>query len=414
MQKEKLIEKIKNKDAVIGVVGLGYVGVPLAKAFMDRGYNVIGVDINPERVKKAPLVATADFSALHVTDCIIICVPTPLTKNKEPDLSHILSVTKELAKVVDVGKLIVLESTTYPGTTEEVLLPEIQSFFNAEVGEDFFVAYSPERTNPGDEYYGVENTPKVVSGITDNCLDIAWTLYNEITERAPIRASSTRTAEMAKILENTFRCINIALVNELKVLATDMGIDINEVIDITATKPFGYVPFQPGPGLGGHCVPIDPFYLSWKAREYNVPTRFIELAGEINRAMPMYVVERTIEALNDVHKCLRGSSVLVLGVAYKKDIDDDRESPGYEIMDLLEKKGANVFYNDPYIPQSRNGKYGSVILTPSVLGSMDAVIIATDHSEYDYGKIVMVSKLVIDTRNATKGIREGRGWVVTA
>ncbi|MCR4289968.1 MAG: nucleotide sugar dehydrogenase, partial [Candidatus Scalindua sp.] len=346
-------------------------------------------------------------------DCILICVPTPLTDKMEPDLSYLQNTTKTISENLRPGQIIILESTTYPGTTEEMLLHGLETE-DMKVGQNYFLAFSPEREDPGNGKYNAANIPKVVGGVTTGCLEVASALYSSITQVVPV--SSTRVAELTKILENTFRSVNIALVNELKILANKMGIDIFEVINAAATKPFGYTPFYPGPGLGGHCIPIDPFYLSWKAREYDFATRFIQLAGEINVSMPYYVIERTIEALNQHEKSLKGSKVLVLGVAYKKDIDDERESPGYKIMKLLLKKGAIVSYNDPWIPvlketRKHNFQKKSTPITPEMLQGMDAVLIITDHSAYDYAEIVQHSKLIIDTRNATSKIDGADGKV---
>jgi UDP-N-acetyl-D-glucosamine dehydrogenase len=423
-----LLSKIEKREAVVGIIGLGYVGLPLAIHFGQKGFKVIGFDVDvrkidmllhgesyikhirteqiTEKIKEGNLEVTIDFDRLRETDCILICVPTPLTDKMEPDLSYLLDTTKTIAENLRIGQIIVLESTTYPGTTEEMLMPEFETDSMA-IGQDYFLAFSPEREDPGNSKYDASNIPKVVGGVTTACLEVASALYRCITQVVPV--SSTRAAELTKILENTFRSVNIALVNELKVLANKMGIDIFEVINAAATKPFGYTPFYPGPGLGGHCIPIDPFYLSWKAREYDFATRFIQLAGEINVSMPYYVIERTIEALNQHEKSLKGSKVLVLGVAYKKDIDDERESPGYIIMKLLSEKGAIVSYNDPWIPVlKKTRKYNfqkkSIPITQEVLQGMDAVIIITDHSAYDYAEIVKHSNLIIDTRNATSRI----------
>jgi UDP-N-acetyl-D-glucosamine dehydrogenase len=426
----RLLESIQNKTAIVGIIGLGYVGLPLAIHFGSKGFKVIGFDLDTrkidkllhgesyikhipaERIRKMInqklLDVTIDFSRLSEADCILICVPTPLSDKMEPDLSYLLDTTQTIAKYLRKGQLIVLESTTYPGTTEEMLLPRLASV-DFKVGENFFLAYSPEREDPGNKKFTATNTPKVVGGVTSSCLEIATALYDAITRSVPV--SSTQAAELTKLLENTFRSVNIALVNELKILAHKMGIDLFEVIDAAATKPFGYTPFYPGPGLGGHCIPIDPFYLAWKAKEYDFSTRFIQLAGEINVSMPYYVIEKTVEALNNQKKSLNGSRIMVLGIAYKKDIDDDRESPGYAIMKMLLEKGAVVTYNDPWIPKLQpTRKYdfqmSSTPITPEVLAEMDAMIIVTDHSDYDFAEIAKHSNLIIDTRNATKGIKE--------
>ncbi|MCR4344823.1 MAG: nucleotide sugar dehydrogenase [Candidatus Scalindua sp.] len=435
MEQVDLLNKIDKREAVVGIIGLGYVGLPLAIHFGQKGFNVIGFDVDvrkidmllrgesyikhikmeqiDEKVKNGLLDVTVDFKRLRDADCILICVPTPLTDKMEPDLSYLQNTTKTISENLRPGQIIILESTTYPGTTEEMLLHGLETE-DMKVGQNYFLAFSPEREDPGNGKYNAANIPKVVGGVTTGCLEVASALYSSITQVVPV--SSTRVAELTKILENTFRSVNIALVNELKILANKMGIDIFEVINAAATKPFGYTPFYPGPGLGGHCIPIDPFYLSWKAREYDFATRFIQLAGEINVSMPYYVIERTIEALNQHEKSLKGSKVLVLGVAYKKDIDDERESPGYKIMKLLLKKGAIVSYNDPWIPvlketRKHNFQKKSTPITPEMLQGMDAVLIITDHSAYDYAEIVQHSKLIIDTRNATSKIDGADGKV---
>ncbi len=427
-----LLDKIEKKEAVVGIIGLGYVGLPLAIHFGLQGFKVIGFDVDQrkidmlyqgqsyikhikmehinERIKEDKFEATVDFSRLGRADCILICVPTPLTDKMEPDLSYVLDTTKSIADNLRTGQIIILESTTYPGTTDEMIMPKLETN-DMKVGRDYFLAYSPEREDPGNKEYDAANIPKVVGGVTSACLEIASALYNSITSVVPV--SSTRAAEMTKILENTFRSVNIALVNELKVLGHKMNIDIFEVINAAATKPFGYKPFYPGPGLGGHCIPIDPFYLSWKAKEYDFSTRFIQLAGEVNVSMPYYVLEKTIDALNQNEKSLKGSRILMLGVAYKKDIDDDRESPCYTIMKLLSEKGALISYNDPWVPTLKpsrkyNFQMKSTPITPEALREVDAVIIVADHSAYDFAEIVKHSNLIIDTRNATSGI-EGAG-----
>ena len=358
----RLLENIQNKTAIVGIIGLGYVGLPLAIHFGSKGFKVIGFDLDTRKIDKLlhgesyikhipaepirrmihqkQLDVTIDFSRLNEADCILICVPTPLSDKMEPDLSYLLDTTQTIAKYLRQGQLIVLESTTYPGTTEEMLLPRLESV-DFKVGEDFFLAFSPEREDPGNKKFTATNIPKVVGGVTSSCLEIATAIYDAITRSVPV--SSTRAAELTKLLENTFRSVNIALVNELKILAHKMGIDLFEVVDAASTKPFGYTPFYPGPGLGGHCIPIDPFYLAWKAKEYDFSTRFIQLAGEINVSMPYYVIEKTVEALNNHKKSLNGSRIMVLGIAYKKDIDDDRESPGYAIMKILLEKGDTTF-----------------------------------------------------------------------
>jgi UDP-N-acetyl-D-glucosamine dehydrogenase len=434
----KLLRMIEDNSAVVGIIGLGYVGLPLAIHFGSKGFRILGFDVDTRKIEKLfrgesyikhiPIEqintminqkqfdATADFSRLSEADCILICVPTPLTDKLEPDLTYLIDTTETISKNLRSGQLIILESTTYPGTTEEMMLPRLASK-GMRVGRDFFLAFSPEREDPGNKQFTASNTPKVVGGVTETCLEVATALFNCITRAVPV--SSTRAAELTKLLENTYRAVNIALVNELKILAHKMGIDLFEVINASATKPFGFTPFYPGPGLGGHCIPIDPFYLSWKAKEFDFSTRFIHLAGEINVSMPYYVIERVVEALNHNKKSLNGSRILVLGIAYKKDIDDERESPGYAIMKLLLEKGADVFYNDPWIPELKpTRRYDfakkSVPLTPEVLSQADAAIILTDHSDYDYKEIVKHSNLVIDTRNATGEVTQGREKIVMA
>ena len=428
-----LLDKINRKQVNIGIIGLGYVGLPLAREFLKKNFRVIGFDIDNEKVSKInagksyikhidsefikkyvssnSFSATNDFGRLKEVDVIIICVPTPIGKHYEPDLSFVLNTTKIISQHLRKGQLVILESTTYPGTTEEELLP-ILSQTGLKVGKDFFLGYSPEREDPGNKKFSTATIPKVVSGITERCLSLVDALYKNIVIKT-VPVSSTKIAEATKILENTYRAVNIALVNELKVIFDRMGIDVWEVINAAKTKPFGLKPFYPGPGLGGHCIPIDPFYLSWKAREYGLNTKFIELAGEINTSMPHYILQRTIDALNNRGKALNGSKILILGVAYKKDVDDDRESPAYAIMDLLIKRGANVFYNDPYIPylkKSRKYDFGltSSKLTERFLKEMDAVIIITDHSSYDYQWILENSNLIIDTRDAINSPNKGK------
>lgn len=433
------MEKIQKKEATVGVIGLGYVGLPLLIRFGEAGFPLIGFDIDSRKINallhgesyikhlsidpintflsRNQLDVTVSFERLKEADCIIICVPTPLTDKLEPDLRYLLDTTEIVARHLRSGQLIILESTSYPGTTEEMMLPRLQQS-GLQLGKDFYLAFSPEREDPGNKNFHTGNIPKVVGGVTPACLEHARILYEKAISQV-IPVSSTRVAELTKLLENIYRSVNIALVNELKVLAQKMGIDIWEVIEAASTKPFGFSPFYPGPGLGGHCIPIDPFYLSWKAREYDLATRFIELAGEINISMPYYVLERLTDALNRRKKCLNGSKILVLGVAYKKDIDDDRESPSYVVMELLLERGAEVFYNDPHIPKLKPGRkhefrLESTPLTEEVLEGTDAVMILTDHSAYDYEWIAEHAPLVIDTRNATKRIQKGREKIVKA
>ena len=360
---------------------------------------------------------TIDFEHLRVCDAIIICVPTPLTKNREPDLSYVVSTVESIARELRSGQLIVLESTTYPGTTEEVLRPALEAG-GLEVGKDFFLAFSPEREDPNNQDFQTKNIPKLVGGCTPACLEVSVALYQAVLESV-VPVSSSRVAEAAKLLENIYRSVNIALVNELKVLFDRMDLDVWEVIDAAATKPFGFTPFFPGPGLGGHCIPIDPFYLTWKARQYDLETRFIELAGEVNRSMPEFVVGKLGDALNEQEKSIRGARVLVLGVAYKKGVDDTRESPALKLIDLLLAKGADVAYHDPFVPRlkpSRNYDLGlsSVVLSATELDRADAVVIATDHDEIDYSTVVAGAQLVIDTRNATRAVANKERKVVRA
>jgi len=428
-----LKEKIAKHEAKIGVIGLGYVGLPLAVEKGKVGFPVVGFDINPARVdrvnkadnyigdvkdedlkdivQKNLLIATTDFSRLAECDVVIICVPTPLTITRDPDISYMQSSAEEIARYLRPGQIITLESTTYPGTTEQVILP-ILARTGLKVGQDFFLAFSPERVDPGNKRFSTKNTSKVVGGMTPACLEIAYALYTQtITNVVPV--SSPAAAELTKVFENTYRAVNIAMVNELMMLCDRMGIDIWEVVEAAGTKPFGIQTFYPGPGVGGHCIPIDPFYLTWKAREYDFHTRFIELAGEINVEVSYYVINRVIRALNTVKKSLKDANIFVLGVAYKKDIDDMRESPALKIIELLRKQGANITYHDPFIPviEPHGGStihLESVPLTDEVLANSDTVLILTDHTALDYERVVEKAKLVVDTRNATKNVLENR------
>jgi UDP-N-acetyl-D-glucosamine dehydrogenase len=423
-----LEKKIKSREARVGIIGMGYVGLPLVKTFLVQGFEVVGFDIDEKKVnllnqgksyikhvsteelknflKKRKFQATSNFTVLAEADVIIICVPTPLDSYKNPDLSFVLKTTKTISKALRKGQLVVLESTTYPGTTEEEVLPLLEGS-GLKVGEDYFLAYSPERENPGDEVYTTEKIPKVVGGVTPNCSRVAKTLYDQIVRRT-VPVSSPKVAEATKIMENVFRSVNIAMVNEIKMIFDRMGIDVWEVIQAASTKPFGFMPFFPGPGYGGHCIPVDPFYLAWKAKEVDYPTKFIELAGEINTLMPYYVVTKTVEALNENGKSIKRARILILGLAYKEDIDDQRESPSLKIISLFKKRGANVSYNDPYVPQA--GGYRdypglsleSVDLTEKKLKECDAVVIVTAHSAYDFDWIAKNASLIIDTRNAIK------------
>ena len=440
MVKEQLIEKIQTHKARIGIVGLGYVGLPLVLRFGEERFSVIGFDVDPVKVQKLnagesyirhipadrlqsllkekQFEATSDFRRLSEPDCIIICVPTPLTAKKDPDLQYIEKTADAITKTLRKGQLISLESTTYPGTTEEILLERFRTT-GLEVGKDYFLVFSPEREDPGNQDYSTRTIPKVVGGITPDCLEGGRALYGKVIDRV-VPVSSTRAAELVKLLENIYRCVNIALVNELKVLTDRMNIDIWEVIDAASTKPFGFTSFYPGPGLGGHCIPIDPFYLSWKAKEYDFSTRFILLAGEVNTSIPYYVVERVGKALNDRSKSIRGSKILVLGVAYKKDVDDVRESPALEIMEILQHNGAVLSYSDPYIPRLHKMRaydfshMSSLDLTEDLLKSQDLVLITTDHTSIDYQRVVDHAPLVVDTRNATRSVTRGREKIVRA
>ena len=432
-----LKEKIEKHEARIGVIGLGYVGLPLAVEKGKVGFPVVGFDINPARVDQVNaadnyigdvkdedlnevvqsglLTATTDFSRLAECDVIIICVPTPLTITRDPDISYIKASTEAIVKHLRPGQLITLESTTYPGTTEEVILPLLEKA-GLKVGQDFFLAFSPERVDPGNKRFSTKNTSKVVGGMTPVCLEIAYALYIQtIANVVPV--SSPAAAELTKVFENTYRAVNIAMVNELMMLCDRMGIDIWEVVEAAGTKPFGIQTFYPGPGVGGHCIPIDPFYLTWKAREYDFHTRFIELAGEVNVEVSYYVVNKVVRALNNENKSLKDAKIFVLGVAYKKDIDDMRESPALKIIELLRKQGANITYHDPFIPaiEPHGGStlhLESVPLTDEVLANADSVLILTDHTAIDYERVVAKAKLVVDTRNATKNVLENREKIV--
>ena len=434
--KEEAIAKLQSRTASIGVIGLGYVGLPLALLFTEKGFPVTGFDIDSTKIDTLVSLrsyicripeteialasdrgfrATSDFTWISKMDAIVICVPTPLTEYREPDLSYVTETVKSIAPHLRAGQLVVLESTTYPGTTEEIVVPLLEegnlsdlrvSRSSSEASNIFFVAFSPEREDPGNNTVARNEIPKIVGGVDRDASEIATALYGSIFRRT-VPVSSTTVAEMTKLLENIYRCVNIALVNELKLLCLRIGIDIWEVIAAAATKPFGFQPFYPGPGLGGHCIPIDPFYLAWKAKQFDVATRFIELAGEINIAMPYHMVEFIAEALNVRGKALNGSKVMVLGVSYKKDIDDLRESPAITIIETLQKSGAAVVYNDPYFPKIGKGrKYDLQMQCVPLerIGQYDCVVILTDHSSYDYQKIVDEAQLVVDTRNATSRI----------
>ncbi len=447
MQKTtNLLKKIKNKTAIPCVIGLGYVGLPLAVELAKAGFNVIGIDLDKNKIEAinrgesyigdvpseelkrlcqlrnthyalrnkdiGSLFATTDYSILKEVDTINICVPTPLRKTKDPDISYIVAATAEISRYLKRGQLIILESTTYPGTTEEVVLPMLESK-GLKAGRDFYLAFSPERVDPGNKQFNTRNIPKVVGGVTSECTKMAVALYQEIVERV-FAVSSTRVAEMAKLLENTFRAVNIGLINEIARMSNKMGIDVWEVINAAATKPFGFMPFYPGPGLGGHCIPLDPLYLSWKAKLNGFNPRFIELASEINSSMPEYVISRIADALNQRKKSLNGSRILILGVAYKKDVSDTRESPALDIIRLLRNKGCDISYNDPYILRLNFDGISleSVDLSDELLGSVDCTVIVTDHTNYDYCRIIDNTNLLIDTRNATCTITDAKNKVV--
>jgi UDP-N-acetyl-D-glucosamine dehydrogenase len=434
-----LKNKIEQRQARVAIIGLGYVGLPLALLYSQEKVRVTGFDIDERKIKtlatggtyivripveeiaqaqKQGFEATSDYSRLTEMDAIIICVPTPLNEYHEPDLSYITDTAKSIAPYLRAGHLVILESTTYPGTTEEVLVPILEkgnkhglkAARSSEDQQGFYVAFSPEREDPGNTTVARKDIPKVVGGLDTQASELSAALYGTIFNRV-VPVSSPAAAEMTKLLENIYRCVNIALVNELKLLSLRMGIDIWEVIAAASTKPFGFHPFYPGPGLGGHCIPVDPFYLSWKAKEWDFHTRFIELAGEINSNMPYHVLESVVKALNQHKKALNGARILVLGVAYKRDIDDLRESPALTIIELLQKDGAQVSYNDPYFPTVGKGRKYDLQMTCSPLenlGQYDCALIVTDHSDYDYARIVKESQLVVDTRNATKGIKSDK------
>ncbi|MFA5012817.1 MAG: nucleotide sugar dehydrogenase [Ignavibacteria bacterium] len=420
-----LKQKIESSKFVVGIIGLGYVGLPLALEFAVKGIKVIGFDLDTkkvikinkdrksyikhiptqrikEAVEKKKLSATSDFSKLSIPDVVIICVPTPLNANREPDISFVMDSTKMIAKYLRKGQLISLESTTYPGTTDEDMLKVLEST-GYKVGKDYYLCFSPEREDPNNPNFSTSTIPKVLGGVTKKCRDLGVMIYSKVINTV-VPVSSTKAAESAKLLENIFRSINIALVNELKMVFDRMGIDVWEVINAAATKPFGFTPFYPGPGLGGHCIPIDPFYLTWKAREFDISSKFIELAGEINTSMPFYVVEKVIHALNDHKKSIKGSKILILGLAYKKDIDDLRESPSLKLIELLQDNGAKVDYNDDYstsIPKLRKYNFNkkSVKMIPKNIKKYDLLLLSTEHSYYDYKMILKYAKIIVDTRN---------------
>lgn len=429
--RDELLEKINNKTAKVGVVGLGYVGLPLAVEKANAGYQTTGFDVQEKKVemvnrgenyigdvvdeelknlvKEGTLKATIDFSFIKDVDTVCICVPTPLDLYKQPDLSYVVKSTTDVAKYLHRGMLVVLESTTYPGTTEEVLKPILEKESGLKCGEDFFLAFSPERVDPGNKQFNTKNTPKVVGGCTEECTEVAAALYENVLEGSIHKVSSPAVAEMEKILENTFRNINIGLANEMAILCNRMGIDVWEVIDAAKTKPYGFMAFYPGPGIGGHCIPLDPYYLEWKAKEYDYHTRLIETSGEINDSMPDFVLENIMKVLNKDKKALNGSKVLVMGLAYKNDIDDYRESPAFKVIELLEKNGAEVIVNDPHCELAKyNGKTYRSVDWKEVIDDSDIVVITTAHAAYPYEEIVARAKAVYDTRNATKNVVNNR------
>jgi UDP-N-acetyl-D-glucosamine dehydrogenase len=431
---DALKTKLQDRTATAAVIGLGYVGLPLALEIASTGFKVVGIDVELKKIAmlkagksyirdvadeaiaaaitNGRFLPTSDFAALCEVDTVSICVPTPLSKSRDPDISFILSATEEIRKCLHPGQLVVLESTTYPGTTGELILPELEAS-GLRVGRDFFLAFSPERIDPGNSAFNTRNTPKIVGGITDQCTEIALTFYSQFIDRV-VPVSSTKCAEMVKLLENTFRSVNIGMVNELALMCDVLGVDVYEVIDAAATKPFGFIPFYPGPGLGGHCIPIDPHYLAWKLKALNFQARFIGLAAEINGMMPSVVTSMIGEGLNRFAKSIRSSKVLILGVAYKKNVSDCRESPALDVMRLLADKGAHVSYNDPFVPVLRmNGNsLRSVELTSAAIAAQDCVVILTDHAAYDFRKIVAAARLVVDTRNVTKDLTEFKTRII--
>jgi UDP-N-acetyl-D-glucosamine dehydrogenase len=434
VSKAALLEKIERREATVSVIGLGYVGLPLAVEFAKEGYRVVGIDLDKEKIRllnsgvsyipdisteevkplveKGLLCATDDYSAIRDVDAISICVPTPLRKTKDPDMSYVVAATEKIAEFCHPGLLIVLESTTYPGTTDELVIPTIVKN-GFEVGKDVFICFSPERIDPGNQSYQVRNTPKIMGGATPACTEIAVALYSKAIDKV-IPVSSTGAAEMVKLLENTFRSVNIGLVNEMAVMCDKLGVDVWEVIEAASTKPFGFMTFYPGPGLGGHCIPIDPLYLSWKLKTLNYTARFIELASEVNSQMPLYVVGKVVDALNSVRKSVNGSKVFILGAAYKRDINDIRESPALDVIKLLEERGAEITYHDPYIPDLYHEGLDlqSVDLTADTLRSADCVVIVTDHSVFDYNWIASEASIIVDSRNALKKVASPHAAII--
>jgi UDP-N-acetyl-D-glucosamine dehydrogenase len=436
--KSEFLQKVKDRSAVVSVVGQGYVGLPLAVEFAKEGFKVIGIDLDARKVeainagrsyipdvpteevaalvKSGKLTATTDYAALREADSVSICVPTPLRKTRDPDMSYVIASADEVARYAHPGLVIILESTTYPGTTDEILLPRLKQR-GFDVGVDVFLAFSPERIDPGNQKYGVRNTPKVVGGYTADCTDAVHALYSTAINTV-VKVNGTQAAEMVKLLENTFRAVNIGLVNEVAIMCDKLGVNVWEVIEAAKSKPFGFMPFYPGPGLGGHCIPIDPLYLSWRMKSFNYNARFIELADEINMNMPRHVVGKVAEALNDDGKPIKGSRILVLGVAYKKDIDDVRESPALDVIKLLEDRGGRVDYHDPYIPSislehaGGHGEKHSAPLTEAAIREADCVVIITDHAAFDYAALSRQARLIVDTRNAMARVAERNARVV--
>ena len=433
--KDQLLDRIADRSATIAVVGLGYVGLPLAVEFAKAGFRVVGYDVSKRvtdllmrgeshiqdvpaseiaaLVKSGKLLATTDESRLKEADAISIAVPTPLAKTRDPDMTYVIAAAEAVKRQAHPGLLIVLESTTYPGTTREVMQPRLEAL-GLTVGKDVFLAFSPERVDPGNEKWNTKNTPKVVGGITPACTEVATALYETCIDTT-VPVTTPEAAELVKLLENTFRSVNIGLVNEMAIMCDKLGVDVWEVIDAAATKPFGFMKFTPGPGIGGHCIPLDPHYLAWKMRTLNYKTRFIELASEINSSMPEYVIEKTVIALNDDSKAVRGSRILVLGVAYKRDIDDMRESPALDVIRLLEERGAKVDYHDPHVPSFREDGHErkGVELTDAAIAAADAIVIVTDHRAVDYANLVQKAKVIVDTRNALAKLPAGKARVVT-
>ena len=425
---QQLTAKIRARSARVGVIGMGYVGLPLAVELAKAGFSVTGIDVDPKKmdrlgkgesyIKDVPTAelrpfveskqffATRDFSVIETLDTLNICVPTPLRKTRDPDMSFIVSACQEIAQYLHPGMLVILESTTYPGTTDELVLPILEKT-GLQAGEDFFLCFSPERIDPGNPVHNTRNIPKVIGGVTSSCSEVGSLLYHQIMEKV-IPVSSTRVAEMVKLLENTYRMINIGLVNEMAMMCDRMQIDVWEVIDAAATKPFGFMPFYPGPGLGGHCIPVDPFYLSWKSKQAGIEARFIELAGYLNGQMPAFVVTKIQNALNDVSKALKGSLIHILGVAYKKDIDDVRESPALDIITMLLQRGATVSYSDPHVPSIKLDGRSLYSEAESKASTADCVVVITDHSRFDYSELVRSARLIIDTRNALKEFRSAQ------